>query len=183
MADVAVEKRTRTTTTHTPKEPKPPARPVAGGPTRGRELDETAVAAIRGLARVSRMLEKASTELSLANYRVLAAIGSGDERASRVGRNLVLGKPTVSATVDSLCQRGLVSRSSVGDDHRAVALKLTVEGQAVLDRVERAMIERISDLSARTPDGPRLMEALSWLGGAMDDALVQHAAVDGNATR
>jgi len=129
------------------------------------------------------MLEKASTELSLANYRVLAAIGSGDERASRVGRNLALGKPTVSATVDSLCLRGLVSRSSVGDDHRAVALKLTVEGQAVLDRVERAMIERISDLSARTPDGPRLMEALSWLGRAMDDALVQRTAVEGNATR
>lgn len=142
----------------------------------GREPDETAIAAVRGLARASRMLEKASSELSLANYRVLAAIGSGDERASRVGRNLALGKPTVSATVDSLCQRGLVSRSSVGDDHRAVALKLTVEGQAVLDRVERAMVERIADLARRTPDGPRLMEALSWLGAAMDDALAQRTA-------
>lgn len=146
------------------------------------EPDETAIAAVRGLARVSRTLEKASTELSLANYRVLAAIGSGDERASRVGRNLALGKPTVSATVDSLCQRGLVSRSSVGDDHRAVALKLTVEGQAVLDRVERAMVERIADLATHTPDGPRLMEALSWLGSAMDDAL-RHRAGDGPSPR
>jgi DNA-binding MarR family transcriptional regulator len=167
VADVAVEKRMLTTTSE--------ASSRAAG---GSELDETAIAAVRGLARVSRMLEKASSELSLANYRVLAAIGSGDERASRVGRNLALGKPTVSATVDSLCQRGLVSRSSVGDDHRAVALKLTVEGQAVLDRVERAMVERIADLSARTPDGSRLMEALSWLSAAMDDALA-HRAADG----
>ncbi len=172
MADVAVEKRTRTTTSE------------ATSRTAGRRApDGTAIAAVRGLARVSRMLEKASTELSLANYRVLAAIGSGDERASRVGRNLALGKPTVSATVDSLCQRGLVSRSSVGDDHRAVALKLTVEGQAVLDRVERAMVERILDLSTRSPDGPRLMEALSWLGAAMDDALAHRTHDDQTPTR
>jgi DNA-binding MarR family transcriptional regulator len=172
VADVAVEKRGRTTSGE------------ASGRTSGnREPDETAIAAVRGLARVSRMLEKASTELSLANYRVLAAIGSGDERASRVGRNLALGKPTVSATVDSLCQRGLVSRSSVGDDHRAVALKLTVEGRAVLDRVERAMVERITDLATRTPDGPRLMEALSWLGAAMDDALAHRTPADPTSAR
>jgi DNA-binding MarR family transcriptional regulator len=172
VADVAVEKRMLTTTSE--------ASSRAAG---GSELDETAIAAVRGLARVSRMLEKASSELSLANYRVLAAIGSGDERASRVGRNLALGKPTVSATVDSLCQRGLVNRSIVGDDHRAVALRLTVEGQAVLDRVERAMVERIADLSTRTPDGPGLMEALSWLGAAMDDALAHRTAADQTPTR
>jgi DNA-binding MarR family transcriptional regulator len=156
---------------------------ATSGTTGSHAPDETAIAAVRGLARVSRMLEKASTELSLANYRVLAAIGSGDERASRVGRNLALGKPTVSATVDSLCQRGLVSRSSVGDDHRAVALKLTVEGRAVLDRVERAMVERLVDLSERTPDGPRLMEALSWLGAAIDDALARRTEPDQTPTR
>ena len=167
---MAIEKRTRITTSEASSR-------TGGGP------EEMAIAAVRGLARVSRMLEKASTELSLANFRVLAAIGSGDERASRVGRNLALGKPTVSATVDSLCQRGLVSRSSVGDDHRAVALRLTVEGQAVLDRVERAMVERIADLAARTPDGPRLMEALSWLGAAMDDALTHRTAADPTSVR
>jgi DNA-binding MarR family transcriptional regulator len=172
VADVVVEKRMRTTTGE-----------ASGGAGGEREPDETAIAAVRGLARVSRMLEKASTELSLANYRVLAAIGSGDERASRVGRNLALGKPTVSATVDSLCQRGLVSRSSVGDDHRAVALRLTVEGQAVLDRVERAMVDRIADLATRTPDGERLMEALSWLGAAMDDSLAHRTAADPTSAR
>src|SRR5215475_14974914 len=126
---------------------------------------------IRALGRLFRVLEKASSELSLANYRVLAAIGSGDERASRVGRKLALGKPTVSATVDSLCARGLVSRASAGDDQRAVALGLTPEGREVLDRVERAMVERVADLCARTPDRARLLEALSWLGPAIDASL------------
>lgn len=126
---------------------------------------------VRALARMSRVLERASSELSLANYRVLAAIGSGDERASRVGRKLALGKPTVSATVESLCARGLVSRASAGDDQRAIALSLTPEGRVVLDRVERAMVERVADLCTRTPDGARLLEALSWLGPAIDASL------------
>jgi DNA-binding MarR family transcriptional regulator len=147
-------------------------------------VDVRDVDAVRALARVARVLERASPELSLANYRVLAAIGAGDERASRVGRKLALGKPTVSATVDSLCQRGLVSRSSVGSDQRAVALNLTVAGRELLDRVERAMVERVTDLCRRTPDPERFMAALSWLGPAMDESLAErNAAEDADAQR
>ncbi len=62
--------------------------------------------AVRALARASRVLERASSELSLAHYRVLSAIASGDERGSRIAARLALGKPTVSAAVESLCQRG-----------------------------------------------------------------------------
>src|SRR5215467_58528 len=119
---------------------------------------------IRALGRLFRVLEKASPELSLANYRVLAAIGSGDERASRVGRKLALGKPTVSATVESLCQRGLVRRGSVGGDQRAVALTLTDLGRETLDRVERSMVERVGELFSLAPDPVALRQALSWLG-------------------
>ena len=36
------------------------------------------------LARASRILERATGELSLAHYRVLAAVASGEERASRL---------------------------------------------------------------------------------------------------
>jgi DNA-binding MarR family transcriptional regulator len=132
---------------------------------------DVAVDAIRALARVARTLERSSTELSLANYRVLAAIGSGDARATRVGRKLALGKPTVSATVDSLCARGLVTRSTVGEDQRAVALSLTGTGRVVLDRVEQAMTQRLADLIGRTPDPDRVWEALSWLGPAIDASL------------
>jgi DNA-binding MarR family transcriptional regulator len=136
---------------------------------------------IRALGRLFRVLEKASSELSLANYRVLAAIGAGDERASRVGQKLALGKPTVSATVDSLCQRGLVSRSAVGTDQRAIALRLTPAGRELLDRVERAMVERLDDVIRRTPDPARLVEALSWLGPAIDESIAERAAGAGTS--
>jgi DNA-binding MarR family transcriptional regulator len=134
------------------------------------------IEAVRALARATRVLERASGELSLAHYRVLAAIASGDERASRVANRLAIGKPTVSAAVEALAQRGLLLRSAVDGDQRVAVLRLTREGQALLARVEAEMIRRIDELCARTPDPARLMESLVWLGAAIDDWQAQRAA-------
>lgn len=131
------------------------------------------VAAVRALARASRLLERASGELNLAHYRVLSAVAGGEERASRVAARLALGKPTVSAAVEALCQRGLLVRSKGEDDQRVDVLHLTTEGEAVLERTEGAMCARIADLCARTPDGGQVLAALAWLGAAIDDARVE----------
>jgi DNA-binding MarR family transcriptional regulator len=95
------------------------------------------VEAVRALARASRVLERASGELSLAHYRVLSAIASGDERASRVASRLAIGKPTISAAVDTLCQRGLLLRSDVDGDQRVASLRLTSEGTKPCSRAWR----------------------------------------------
>src|ERR1700678_4177691 len=94
------------------------------------------IEAARGLARASSVLERASDELSLAHYRVLSAVASGQERASHVAARLALGRPTVSAAVDSLSKRGLLDRLSVDGDHRVAVLRLTAEGEELLVRVE-----------------------------------------------
>ena len=135
-----------------------------------------AVQAVRALARASRVLERASGELNLAHYRVLSAVASGDERASRVAARLALGKPTVSAAVDALCRRGLLTRVAAADDQRAVALSLTVSGWSLLNRVEDQMVAKIRSLSARTPDPQRLVESLAWMGGAIDEAHAERIA-------
>lgn len=114
-------------------------------------------------------MEKASHELSLAHYRILAAIGAGDERASRVAQRLALGKPTVSAAVDALTRRGLISSTPVGNDARASALGLTAEGCAVLDRVEAGLVEVVAEMCARTGNGPEILAALASLGRALDE--------------
>jgi DNA-binding MarR family transcriptional regulator len=132
-----------------------------------------ALQAVRALARASRLLERASGELNLAHYRVLSAIASGDERASRIAARLAIGKPTVSATVESLCRRGLLVRSRIDGDQRVAALHLTLEGERLLARVEAAMVERITDLGDRTPDGEQLLHSLVWMGAAIDDAVTQ----------
>jgi DNA-binding MarR family transcriptional regulator len=136
-----------------------------------------AVEAVRALARASRLLERASGELNLPHYRVLSAIASGDERASRVAARLALGKPTISASVDSLCQRGLLTRTGADDDQRVAVLRLTDSGRELLAGVEAEMVRRIDGLRARTPGGDQLIESLVWLGNAIDDAAEERIAV------
>jgi DNA-binding MarR family transcriptional regulator len=132
------------------------------------ERYERALPAVRALARVSRVLEAASPDLSLAHYRVLSAVASGEERATLLAARLALGKPAVSAAVESLCRRGLLERLDVAGDARAVALSLTAQGALVLDRVEAEMTRRVVDLCARTSDQDSLLESLAQLGQAMD---------------
>jgi len=132
--------------------------------------------AVRALARASSVLERSSAELSLGHYRVLSAIASGQERASQVAARLAVGKPAVSAAVESLCERGLLARSEADGDHRAVTLRLTASGAGLLERVEAEMRERIRDLCGRTPDGDRLLESLAWLGRAVDERRAERRA-------
>jgi DNA-binding MarR family transcriptional regulator len=127
------------------------------------------VAAVRALARASRILERVSGGLNPAQYRVLSTIASGDERASRVAARLALGKPTISATVDSLCQRGLLTRTGEDADQRVAVLRLTDAGRELLDGVETEMVDRMTDLRTRTPGGEQLVPSLVWLGKALDD--------------
>ena len=107
---------------------------------------------------------------------MLSAVASGHERASQVAAKLALGRPAVSAAVESLCARGLLTRSEVDEDHRAITLRLTGEGSELLGRVEGEMRERIRDLCRRTPDGDRLLEALVWLGRAIDERRAESLA-------
>src|SRR5579875_3572176 len=73
---------------------------AAGGARASATVRETE--AVRALARASSVLERSSSELNLAHYRVLSAIASGQERASHVAARLALGRPAVSAAVESL---------------------------------------------------------------------------------
>jgi DNA-binding MarR family transcriptional regulator len=100
---------------------------------------------------------------------VLAAVADGDERASRVAARLALGKPTVSAAVESLTKRGLLSREDAADDRRATTLALTPAGKAALAEVEGEMLARLDDLCARTPDPDAVLDALARLGEALDE--------------
>ncbi len=131
---------------------------------------------IRALARVSSFLEKSSTELSLAHYRVLSAISSGDERASRIAGRLALGKPAISAAVTSLCQRGLLSRVDVEGDLRAAKLRLTSEGQALLARAETEMAGRLDQVASRVADPAAVMDSLVQLASAIEEVRAERVA-------
>ncbi|MCL2542824.1 MAG: MarR family winged helix-turn-helix transcriptional regulator [Nocardioidaceae bacterium] len=125
--------------------------------------------AVRALARVARLLERSSGDLSLAHYRVLSGVATGNARASALAKRLALGRPAVSAAVESLCARGLLERTAVAGDLRASALRLTDDGRRVLARVETDLLTRLDAVIARTTDPRRTTTVLAELGTALDE--------------
>ncbi len=116
---------------------------------------------------VARALEQACADLTLPQYRLLALIVSGEERASGLAGQLALARPTVSAAVETLVANGLLERTSVDGDRRAIRLTITPAGRAALRVAEQAMRERLDAFLADVPDPTVVNEALAQLAGAL----------------
>ena len=120
------------------------------------------------LARLARVLERSCTDLTLAQYRLLAMIADGAERASHLAGELALTKPTVSATIDTLVDRGLVEREAVHGDRRATRLSATAAGRAALARAEASMRERLDDVLGRVDDSDAVRHSIAQVQVALD---------------
>src|SRR5438445_2366 len=84
--------------------------------------------AVRTLARLSRLLERGAGELSLPQFRVLAVVDDGGDRASWLADRLALAKPTITSIVDGLVERGYLTRTADLGDRRATRIQLTRRG-------------------------------------------------------
>jgi len=125
------------------------------------------------LARLARLLERACGELepplTLAQYRLLAMIGAGADRASHLAGQLALAKPTISATVDTLVERGMLERSTATEDRRVTTLTLTPTGDAAIRDAEAVMRARVDDVLARLDDPVAASHALRAMGEGLDE--------------
>jgi DNA-binding MarR family transcriptional regulator len=137
--------------------------------------------AVRAIALVSRVLEGASGGLSLADYRVLAAIAAGDRRASHLVSRLALGKSTISSAVESLTKRGLLVRAIAEDDNRVISLSLSPDGIRLFERAEGRMARQLELLCDRTPDGLQVIRSLSSLGEALETVAAERMTREDSA--
>lgn len=126
--------------------------------------------ATRAIALAARKLERATPDLSLAQYRVLALVAAGDERSSLVAERLAVARPTITAVVDGLVERGLVEREAVAGDRRALRLVVTGAGRTALAAAEAEMAGAIGAVLDHTPRGDEILAALV----ALDDALAAY---------
>jgi DNA-binding MarR family transcriptional regulator len=123
---------------------------------------------VETLSRVARILERASVELSLSHYRVLAMVSAGDGRASRLAGRLALGKPAISAAVESLVSRGLLARSDSDPDRRATRLQITAKGSEALTAAESLMCVALDDLLSHATNPRAILAAISDVSLALD---------------
>jgi len=137
---------------------------------------DAAVAAVRALVRVSRLLERSLDGLSLPHYRILAAVSAGDEIASRVAARLALGRPAVSVAVAALTDRGLLLRTEVKGDQRASGLSLTEEGWAVLARADGAMAAELRAVVGKAAEPDEMLGTLGLLNGLVSESYAERRA-------
>lgn len=87
-------------------------------------------------------------------------------RLSWIARQLGVTTASASDSVTSLTAKGLIERSRAADDGRAVALRLSISGRALANRISKAtgfVMEAVDDLP--TPTQHDLFAALLALTG------------------
>jgi len=91
-------------------------------------------------------LALATVDLSLPQYRVLSLLDEGSAISSALAERLAVRPPSVTAVVDGLVARELVTRHQVDGDRRRISLVLTPAGRRLLALADAAADERLATL-------------------------------------
>jgi long-chain acyl-CoA synthetase len=137
----------------------------------------------RIVARLARSMETAlgEVDLSPSQYRVLSFLSEdgANAAATALAGRMAVSKPSITALVDGLVQRGLVERRPNTDDRRRVQHVVTPAGLKALDRADAAVNERLEELighlqpDERDAAGPGLVQ---WGEALVRARAARHAA-------
>lgn len=141
--------------------PSPRARKIASARgTFSRAEHETLAEFRYHLARFLRRRKDAARAegIQAQQYELLLAISGlargTDPTIKEIASQLCLEHHTVVELVDRLEKRGLLARKSSGDDRRVVLLRLTREGQSILNRIVRFSFAQLRE------EAPELIRTL-----------------------
>ncbi len=112
----------------------------------------------------------ATVGLSLPQYRLLAFLSGGPERATALAAWLDVSPPSLTALVDGAVARSLVQRAAAEDDRRCVRHVITPIGAEALGRADLAVAERLADVTQHLSpaQAKRALDGLELLGKALD---------------
>lgn len=101
-------------------------------------------------------IELPDEDLTAIQYATMIAIADlGETDSTTVSRTIGIDRATLGGVVDRLEKKGLLSRSPSALDRRLKMLKLTDEGNALLRRVEPAVMTVQSRLTEALTDDER----------------------------
>jgi long-chain acyl-CoA synthetase len=108
-------------------------------------------------------LALAESDLSLPQYRVLGLLDEGTSVPSSLADRLAVRRPSITAVVDGLVARGLVTRTHADDDRRRVAHVITPSGQKSLRAADVAVEARLDEIAGSLDDDDLAQQALGDL--------------------
>ncbi len=131
------------------------------------------------IARLCRVLEcNTAAGLTLPQYRVLGLLAGGDERASLLARRVSVAKPTLTSIVDSLYERGLVSREIPDGDRRSVRVSITDAGRTELRDAAAEFRGVLDEVLSGCSDPAAVLDALTAVSEALDDRWARRVAAE-----
>jgi DNA-binding MarR family transcriptional regulator len=131
------------------------------------------------IARLCRVLECSITVgLTLPQYRVLGLLAGGDERASLLASRVAVAKPTLTSIVDSLCERGFVTREVPDGDRRSVRVAITAAGRTELASSAAQFRNALDEILAECADPRTVVDALGDVRHALDQRWAQRVAAE-----
>ncbi len=106
------------------------------------------------------------SDISLAQYRMMLFLRNGPKRAGAIAAAGAVKKPTVSAMLGTLREKGWIADTPDPTDGRVVAVSLTNAGRARMEAFETALANSIAKVAPRT-DLTRVHAALGELYAGM----------------
>lgn len=130
-----------------------------------------AIGASRTIARLSRVIERCCTQagLNLAQYRLLVFVNDAPQRAGALADRDAASGPSLTARVDALEAKGLVTRSRAADDRRGIELTLTEAGVVALGSIE-ACVQGHFDALFPATKGKQLLAGLARANAVLERA-------------
>jgi DNA-binding MarR family transcriptional regulator len=132
------------------------------------------------LPRVNRALRHAlnrtegDARLTITQFHCLRAIAAspGPAKTTQLARQLQVTAPTMTRTLDSMVERGLVARQDDPADRRTVGLVLTEAGEDLMRRYQSAIDDRLRELVSflSSAQKKRLLTATADLAAMLDAA-------------
>ncbi len=144
----------------------PRPRHPASGRTAAAALARTAPLVSRW---IERLLASHSPALTVAQYLVLEAVGSGEVLGAELARRAAVSPAAVSQLVGGLETAGLVERRHVPDDRRRQPLALTDAGRSALASAQSLLQDRLADLvgGLHGPEADALVRLLAHVEAAL----------------
>ena len=126
---------------------------------------------VRVVARLSRAFETCLGEesMTLAQFRLLAFLSEGEWAASVIADWLAVSRPSITALVDGLEEKGWVTREHSPSDRRRVLHRLTDTGHEQLVRAADRLEDVLGALFDHLEDDQheQVLDAFSALDAAM----------------
>lgn len=89
---------------------------------------------------------------SAGHFRLLHTLLDGPHNLSELAEKHNVTLPTMSNTITTLCEHGLVMRTQAQDDRRRVIIELTQEGQSLFEKIKTQAERRIAETLAPLTD-------------------------------